>query len=55
MFSSLADVILVSGPMTGQSAATSDLRAVKEALPDTPVFANTGVRLLEREKIWRQI
>ncbi len=44
VFSSLADVVLVSGPMTGQSAETSDLRAAKEALPDTPVLANTGVR-----------
>lgn len=51
VFSSLADVILVSGPMTGQSAETSDLRAVKEALPATPVFANTGVRLETVESI----
>jgi hypothetical protein len=45
VFSSLADVVLVSGPITGQSPETSDLRAVKTALPDTPVMANTGVRL----------
>jgi len=43
VFSSLADVILVSGPMTGQPVAGSDLRRVKEAVGDTPVFANTGV------------
>lgn len=43
VFSSLADAILVSGPLTGQPAAASDLRAVREALPDTPVLANTGV------------
>ncbi|WP_253949070.1 BtpA/SgcQ family protein [Mangrovicoccus sp. HB161399] len=45
VFSSLADAILVSGPLTGQSAETSDLRKVREAVPDTPVLANTGVRL----------
>lgn len=43
VFSSLADVILVSGPMTGQPVDGSDLRRVKEAAGDTPVFANTGV------------
>jgi len=43
VFSSLADVICVSGPMTGQAADQSDLAAVKEALPDIPVLANTGV------------
>lgn len=42
VFSSLADVILVSGPMTGQAVDRSDLKRVKEAVGDTPVFANTG-------------
>jgi predicted TIM-barrel enzyme len=41
----MADAILVSGPITGQPAEQSDLRAVCEALADTPVFANTGVNL----------
>lgn len=45
VFSSLADAILVSGPITGQPANHSDLQKVKEALPDTPVFANTGVNI----------
>lgn len=45
VFSSLADVILVSGGMTGQGVAQGDLRAVKQVLPDTPVFANTGVTI----------
>ncbi|HWJ74418.1 MAG TPA: BtpA/SgcQ family protein [Kaistia sp.] len=45
VFSSLADAILVSGPITGQPAETSDLRAVSEAVKDVPIFANTGVRL----------
>jgi len=44
VFSSLADAILVSGPLTGQPAETSDLRKVREAV-DVPVFANTGVRI----------
>jgi len=44
-FSSLADVICVSGPLTGAPVARSDLAKVKAALPDTPVLANTGVDL----------
>ena len=44
VFSACADIIAVSGPMTGQGVDASDLAAVKQALPDTPVFANTGVR-----------
>ena len=45
VFSSLADAILVSGPITGQPAEQSDLRRVAETLPDVPVFANTGVNI----------
>jgi uncharacterized protein len=45
VFSSLADAILVSGPITGQSATQSDLRNVAEAITDVPVFANTGVNV----------
>jgi membrane complex biogenesis BtpA family protein len=45
VFSSLADVICVSGPMTGQPVDASDLERVKNRLPDTPVFANTGVNI----------
>lgn len=44
VFSACADIIAVSGPMTGQGVDASELAAVKAALPDTPVFANTGVR-----------
>lgn len=44
VFSSLADAICVSGPMTGESVATSHLEEVKTAIPETPVIANTGVR-----------
>ncbi len=42
-FSSLADAILVSGPITGQPAEQSDLRAVSASIEGVPVFANTGV------------
>jgi membrane complex biogenesis BtpA family protein len=46
VFSSLADAILVSGPLTGQSADQSDLAAVAQAVAgQVPVFANTGVRI----------
>jgi membrane complex biogenesis BtpA family protein len=44
VFSSIPDAILVSGQITGEAAAMSDLEAVKKALPDTPVLANTGVK-----------
>ena len=36
--------MLVSGAITGEAAALSDLEAVKAVLPDTPVMANTGVK-----------
>lgn len=45
VFSSLADVICVSGPMTGQPTGQSDLQKVKAAVPDRPVLANTGVNI----------
>ena len=46
IFSSLADAILVSGPITGQPADSSDLQKVAEAVGDlVPVFANTGVNI----------
>ncbi|MEW9806529.1 BtpA/SgcQ family protein [Mesorhizobium marinum] len=44
VFSSIPDAILVSGQITGEAAALSDLEAVKKTLPDTPVLANTGVK-----------
>jgi membrane complex biogenesis BtpA family protein len=46
VFSSLADAVLVSGPLTGQGVDQSDLRKVAEALEGrVPVLANTGVTL----------
>jgi membrane complex biogenesis BtpA family protein len=38
------DAILISGPAAGIPFEMSDLRVAKEAAPDTPVIANTGVR-----------
>ena len=43
VFSSLADAILVSGPLTGEPVERSNLRSVREAVPSVPVLANTGV------------
>jgi membrane complex biogenesis BtpA family protein len=45
VFSSLADAILVSGPITGQPVDRSDLRSVREAVQSVPVLANTGVNI----------
>jgi uncharacterized protein len=44
VFSSLADVVCVSGPMTGEGVDGSELARVKAAV-GVPVFANTGVRV----------
>ena len=44
VFSSIPDAVLVSGVITGEAAALSDLEAVKKVLPGTPVLANTGVK-----------
>jgi membrane complex biogenesis BtpA family protein len=42
--SSLADAILVSGPMAGAEPSIDAVRAAKSGCGDTPVFANTGVK-----------
>lgn len=44
VFSSIPDAVLVSGVITGEAAALSELEAVKKVLPATPVLANTGVK-----------
>lgn len=44
VFSSIPDAVLVSGQITGEAAALSDLEAVKEAVRTVPVLANTGVK-----------
>jgi membrane complex biogenesis BtpA family protein len=45
VFSSLADAILVSGPLTGDPVDRSNLKTVREAVPNVPVLANTGVTI----------
>jgi membrane complex biogenesis BtpA family protein len=42
--SSLADAILVSGPMAGAEPSLAAVRAAKSGCGETPVFANTGVK-----------
>jgi membrane complex biogenesis BtpA family protein len=48
-----ADAILISGPAAGTQFAMSDLVAAKEAVPSTPVIANTGVRASTIEHIFK--
>jgi membrane complex biogenesis BtpA family protein len=45
VFSSLADAILVSGPLTGEPVERSSLRSVRETVTNVPVLANTGVNI----------
>lgn len=45
VFSSLADAVCVSGFMAGADVPLEELRKAKSAIPETPVIANTGVRL----------
>lgn len=51
VFASLADVVLVSGPMTGEAVELSNLKEAKQAVRNTPVFANTGVNIDNVESI----
>jgi membrane complex biogenesis BtpA family protein len=53
VFSSLADAICVSGPITGQPVDQSDLQKVKHGVGAVPVLANTGVNLGNVEAILR--
>lgn len=45
VFSSLPDILLVSGNITGEKTDLSIIEKIKKVLPDTPVFANTGVNI----------
>lgn len=45
VFNAHPDALCVSGLTAGVSANSADLRRVKEAVPTTVVFANTGVNL----------
>ena len=51
VFSSLADVVLVSGPMTGEAVEMSNLQQAKKAVGSVPVFANTGVNIENVEMV----
>ncbi len=53
VFSSIPDAVLVSGAITGEAARMEDLEAVKAALPDTPVLANTGVKHETIDEVFR--
>jgi membrane complex biogenesis BtpA family protein len=45
VFNTRPDALCVSGLTAGAEADASTLKKVKDAVPDIPVFANTGVRL----------
>ena len=45
VFNTRPDALCISGLTAGAETSSSMLRRVKEAVPETPVFANTGVRL----------
>jgi hypothetical protein len=44
VFNARPDALCVSGLTAGVASSADTLRRVKEAVPDTPVLANTGVR-----------
>jgi len=46
VFNNKPDALCVSGLTAGSETDSSTLKKVKDAVPDTPVFANTGVSLL---------
>ncbi len=52
VFSSLSDVILVSGPMTGAPPTPDMVRKVKEEV-DVPVFVNTGFNEKNAEEMFK--
>lgn len=45
VFNAHPDALCVSGLTAGEETSAETLQAVKQALPDLPVVANTGVRL----------
>ena len=51
VFNNLPDVICVSGIMAGASTDNAILKKVKDAIPDTAVFANTGCNIDTIESI----
>jgi uncharacterized protein len=51
VFVSKPDALCVSGLTAGTETSAETLKLVKQAVPDTPVFANTGVRLSNVEQM----
>jgi membrane complex biogenesis BtpA family protein len=45
IFNNRPDALCVSGLIAGAETSAQTLKLVKEAVPETPVFANTGVRV----------
>jgi membrane complex biogenesis BtpA family protein len=45
VFNARPDALCVSGLTAGSETSVQTLKLVKDAVPETPVFANTGVRL----------
>ncbi len=45
VFNNRPDALCVSGLTAGAETSAQTLKLVKDVVPDTPVFANTGVRL----------
>jgi membrane complex biogenesis BtpA family protein len=45
VFNARPDVLCISGITAGEETSATMIKQVKEAVPDTPVFANTGVRV----------
>lgn len=39
----LADAVIVSGRETGDAPVVADVQAVRDALPDTPIFIGSGI------------
>jgi membrane complex biogenesis BtpA family protein len=50
VFNDRPDALCVSGLTAGVPSSAEALKLVKAAVPDTPVFANTGVRLANIEE-----
>ncbi|NOY98124.1 MAG: BtpA/SgcQ family protein [Chloroflexi bacterium] len=45
VFNNQPDALCVSGLIAGAETSAQTLKFVKDAVPDTPVFANTGVKI----------
>lgn len=51
VFSSLADVILVSGPKTGTPPSTEAIQKIKAKVKDVPIFVNTGLNVENAQEL----